>query len=52
MKNYLFRTSGTCSSAILIRVEEDVVREIAFQGGCSGNTQGVAALRRDGGSMR
>lgn len=44
MKNYLFRTSGTCSSAILIRVEEDVVREIAFQGGCSGNTQGVAAL--------
>ena len=44
MKNYLFRTSGTCSAAIMIQVEEDTVRKIAFQGGCSGNTQGVAAL--------
>ena len=41
-----FRTHGTCSSRILITVEDDIVKNVEFVGGCSGNTQGTAALVR------
>ena len=39
-----YKTSGTCSSAIDFEVEEGIVKEVKFIGGCNGNTQGVAAL--------
>ena len=39
-----YKTSGTCSMQILYEVENDTVKEVQFVGGCSGNTQGVAAL--------
>lgn len=35
---------GTCSRQIDIDIEEGIVRNVAFTGGCHGNTQGVAAL--------
>lgn len=35
---------GVCSRQIGIAVEGDTIKEVAFMGGCSGNTQGVAAL--------
>lgn len=35
---------GVCSQAIDIELEGDVVKSVTFTGGCSGNTQGVAAL--------
>lgn len=37
-------TSGTCSRAIEIEVEEGVVKDVKFEGGCHGNTQGIASL--------
>ena len=37
---------GTCSQRIEIELEADIVRNVAFVGGCDGNTQGVAALVR------
>ncbi len=38
---------GVCSRLIEITVSEDgVVENILFMGGCSGNTQGVAALAK------
>ncbi len=40
------RCVGTCSQQIDIEVENGVIREVAFEGGCHGNTQGVAALVR------
>ena len=40
--NYI--TSGVCSRSIDITVEDNIVTEVKFNGGCSGNTQGVAAL--------
>lgn len=44
---YEFKTSGTCSRAIYIDVDADgMINNVAFVGGCSGNTQGVAALVR------
>lgn len=42
--HYEFKTRGTCASKILFDLEDGVVNSIRFIGGCSGNTQGVAAL--------
>ncbi len=39
-----FQTRGVCSSAIDFDVVDNKVTNVRFQGGCSGNTQGVAAL--------
>ena len=39
-----YKTSGVCSRQINLTVEDGVITEAAFVGGCHGNTQGVAAL--------
>ena len=45
MKKHIeYKTSGTCSRMILVDVEDGVVTDCKFVGGCAGNTQGVAAL--------
>lgn len=41
-----YSCTGTCSQAIEIEVEEGVIRQVNFVGGCHGNTQGIAALVR------
>ncbi len=43
-KNLEYTTRGTCSRRIRIEIEDDVILSVAFEGGCSGNTQGVSAL--------
>ena len=42
--NYRYKTSGTCSTAIDIELDGDVIKEVRFHGGCNGNTTGVATL--------
>ncbi len=44
MEKLTYTTSGVCSRAIDIEVEDGIVRHVEFVGGCSGNTQGVARL--------
>jgi uncharacterized protein (TIGR03905 family) len=39
-----YKTHGTCSRMVTVEVEDGVVTDCAFVGGCSGNTQGVASL--------
>ena len=39
-----YKTRGVCSRAIEYEVENGVVTDCRFVGGCMGNTQGVAAL--------
>ena len=39
-----YKTRGVCSRAIEYEVENGIVTECRFVGGCMGNTQGVAAL--------
>ena len=39
-----YTTRGTCARAIRITLEGNLIKEVKFMGGCSGNTQGVAAL--------
>lgn len=42
--HYEYKTHGTCASKIVFDLEDGIVNNIRFIGGCSGNTQGVAAL--------
>ena len=41
---YVYRTQGTCSTNIELNVEDGVVMEVAFWGGCNGNLQGLSRL--------
>lgn len=41
---YEYKTSGTCSRAILFEVEEGKVKNVQFVGGCNGNLKGIGAL--------
>lgn len=35
---------GVCARSVTFDLEDGTVRNVRFEGGCSGNTQGVAAL--------
>lgn len=39
-----YTPSGVCSRSIDFELENGIVKNVQFTGGCSGNTQGVAAL--------
>lgn len=42
--NYKYKTHGTCSSQIEFDVEDGIVRNVRFTGGCNGNLKAIAAL--------
>lgn len=44
MDRFTYTTRGVCSRAIDIAIEDGIITEVHYHGGCSGNTQGVAAL--------
>ena len=39
-----YKPRGVCSQRIAFDLTDGVVRNVVFEGGCSGNTQGVARL--------
>ncbi len=39
-----FKTSGVCAKVINFEVEDGVLTEISFQGGCNGNLSGISSL--------
>ena len=39
-----YKTRGVCARGISFDIEDNIVKNIRFSGGCSGNTQGVAKL--------
>ena len=41
---YTYKTKGVCSSLIEFELEDGIVKNVSFKGGCNGNTQGVARL--------
>ena len=41
---YTYRTKGTCARTIDIEIEDGIIKEVVFNGGCAGNTQGIAKL--------
>ena len=44
MMKYDFTPRGVCSRGIHVELDGNIIRSGRFDGGCSGNTQGVAAL--------
>lgn len=41
---YNYKTKGTCSSKIEFEVENGIVKNVRFTGGCNGNLKAIAAL--------
>lgn len=41
---YTYIPSGVCSRMIMVEIEDDIITNCQFMGGCSGNTQGIAKL--------
>ncbi len=39
-----YTTRGVCARGVTFDLEDGTVKNVRFEGGCSGNTQGVAAL--------
>lgn len=39
-----YKTEGTCSQLIEIKLKDGVIDSVKFTGGCNGNLQGVSAL--------
>ena len=42
--NYTFYPRGVCPSKIQFEIEDDIVKNIVFKGGCSGNLQAIPRL--------
>ncbi|MBQ6860854.1 MAG: TIGR03905 family TSCPD domain-containing protein [Clostridia bacterium] len=41
---YTYKTKGTCSSVIEFDVEDGIVKNVRFTGGCNGNLKAISAL--------
>lgn len=41
---YTYKTKGTCSREITFELENGIVKNVSFFGGCNGNLKGVSAL--------
>ncbi len=41
---FSYKTKGTCSSQINFELEDGIVRNVKFTGGCNGNLKAIAKL--------
>lgn len=41
---YTYRTRGTCAQQIKFELENGIVKNVSFYGGCNGNLQGISKL--------
>lgn len=41
---FIYKTRGVCSRSIQLDIQDGVITACSFEGGCNGNTKGVAAL--------
>ena len=42
--NYSYRTNGVCSVQINFNLDDDVVTDVEFIGGCNGNLKAISKL--------
>jgi len=42
--NYTYKTKGTCSSKISFDIEDGIVKNVVFTGGCNGNLKAISKL--------
>lgn len=41
---YIYHTKGTCSRQIVLDISDNIIKDVKFIGGCSGNLQGISKL--------
>ncbi len=41
---FTYKTEGVCSSKIDIEIENNIIKSVAFTGGCNGNLKGISQL--------
>ncbi len=41
---YTFKTEGTCASRISFELEDGIVKNVVFTGGCNGNLKAISKL--------
>ena len=41
---YKYKTKGTCSKEIAFELEDGIIKNVEFTGGCNGNLKGIAKL--------
>ncbi len=41
---HLYKTKGICASSIEFEIDEGVVKNVRFNGGCNGNLKGISQL--------
>lgn len=41
---YTYKTKGTCSIEISFDIEEDIITNVSFLGGCNGNLKAISKL--------
>ena len=41
---FIYQTKGTCSKQIKVELDGDIIRSVAFTGGCNGNLKGISSL--------
>ena len=41
---YIYKTKGTCSSKIKFNIDNYIITDVEFTGGCNGNLQAIAKL--------
>lgn len=39
-----YRTKGTCSQRIIFEIEDNILNNVQFIGGCNGNLKGISSL--------
>ena len=39
-----YMVSGVCSRSVEFDIEDGIVKNVVFEGGCNGNTKGIAKL--------
>ena len=44
MKHYTYMTAGTCAKQIDFDMEDGILHNVVFIGGCNGNLQGIPKL--------
>ena len=41
---YEYKTNGTCSQRIFFEIEDGILKNVQFMGGCNGNLKGICSL--------
>ena len=40
----IYKTKGVCSSEISFEIEDNIIKNVSFKGGCDGNLSGISRL--------